>query len=416
MALENDIRPLVLHVIHHLAMGGLENGVVNLINRMSPHGYRHAIACVENFSDFRDRLTRSDVEVYALRRSEVGVHRLRCALYRLCRQLRPSIVHTRNMSGLDALLPARIAGVRCCVHGEHGWDVGDLSGQRFKPVLLRRLHSPLVDHYITVSKDLERYLIKRVGVRAARITQIYNGVDTALFAPGKCKPADVLPASFVGEDKVVIGTVGRIQPVKDQASLVRAFAALIRSDADAAMRARLAIVGDGPLLGALRELVCALGIDAHVWLPGACTNVPDMLRSFDVFVLPSLSEGISNTILESMASGLPVIATATGGNVELVEEGVSGCFMRPGDVAGLTMLLAQYVRDRDMRRKQGERARRIALERYGLDTMVSRYQSVYDEIIASKGSVVRSRRESDATRAGGNGSSTPGPAEREPER
>lgn len=386
MVQSSTAAPLVVHVIHHLFMGGMENGLVNLINGMPRERFRHAIACVQDFNEFRQRITRPDVEVFALHRSRIGVWGLRRELYRLFRRLRPAIVHSRNMSGLDALLPARLAGVPRCIHGEHGWDVNDLGGKQLKPVILRKLHSPLVDRYITVSKDLQRYLVQRVGIRDSRITQIYNGVDTERFAPAANKPMDVLPEAFRGEDKVVIGTVGRLQPVKDQATLLRAFAALIGSHADLGKRARLAIVGYGPLEAALKDLVESLGIGEHVWLPGALKNVPDVLRSFDVFVLPSLSEGISNTILESMAVGLPVIATAVGGNVELIDDAESGCFFQPGDVSGLTATLARYVNDSAMRRSQGRRARQIAVERYGLQSMIGRYQSVYEALTAPAGS------------------------------
>ena len=373
-----DTRPLVLHVIHQLAMGGMENNLVNLINRMPASGFRHAIACVEDFSDFRSRLVKPDVEVFALHRSRVGVQRLRLGLFRLCRRLRPKIVHSRNRSGLDALLPARLAGVRYRVHGEHGWDVGDLHGESGKLMLLRRLHAPLVSRYITVSKDLERYLIRRVGVAAGRVTQIYNGVDTERFAPAADKPAGLLPASLAGTDLVVIGTVGRIQAVKDQATLLRAFAALRSARPESRARLRLAIVGDGPLLGELRDLARSLGIAETTWMPGALGNVPDVLRLLDVFVLPSLSEGISNTILEAMASRLPVLATARGGNVELVEEGQNGRLFEPGDVPALTRLLAEYLDDPARRRAHADTARRHALERFSLDAMVASYQAVYE--------------------------------------
>ena len=143
--MSEDPRPLILHVIHHLYMGGMENGLVNLLNRMPDSRFRHAIACVEDYSDFRRRLRRMDVDVIALHRSRVGVWEIRRAIFNHCRRLRPAVVHTRNLSGLDALLPARLAGVPRCIHGEHGWDVNDLHGDHWKPVLLRRLHSPLIE-------------------------------------------------------------------------------------------------------------------------------------------------------------------------------------------------------------------------------------------------------------------------------
>ncbi len=375
-----DSRPLILHVIHSLATGGLENGLVNLINHIPAARFRHAIACIEDYSDFRDRLARTDTEVIALHRSRVGVWNVRRALYRLCRDLRPAIVHSRNMSGLDALLPARLAGVPHRVHGEHGWDVDNLGGDKLKPALLRRLHAPLVDRYITVSRDLQRYLIDRVGIAAAKITQIYNGVDTQRFCPRSSAVRETWPPGFATSESTVIGTVGRAQPVKDQASLLRAFAALVDDNPEWRRRLRLVVVGDGPLLGELQALARELDIAESTWLPGALRNVPEVLRDLDVFVLPSLSEGISNTILEAMASGLPVLATAAGGNVELIEAERCGRFFQPGEVDALTRLLREYIADPALRQRHGREARAIAAERFSLAVMVSRYQAEYEKL------------------------------------
>ena len=375
--------PLVLHVIHHLVVGGMENGLVNLINTMPPERFRHAIACVEDYSDFRQRLERPDVDVIAMHRSHIGTWALRRQFFHLCRRLRPAIVHSRGLSGLDALMPARLAGVRRCTHGEHGWDVNDLGGRAWKPALLRRLHAPLVDRYITVSKDLERYLVERIGIAPARITQIYNGVDTERFYPGAGRTNTLIARGAAHPDSIVIGTVGRIQAVKDQETLVRAFAALVRSTPGANERLRLAIVGDGPLLSNLRGLVDSLGIGSLAWLPGAAADVPEVIRAFDVFVLPSLAEGISNTILEAMATGLPVLATATGGNLELIEDGRTGRFFAPRDVESLTRLLADYVADPSARLEHARRARQVAVERYGLAGMVDNYQAVYEQLASN---------------------------------
>ena len=372
-------RPLILHVIHHLRTGGLENGLVNLINHLPESRFRHAVACVEDFSDFRLRVTRSDTPVIALHRSRIGVWRLRQGIFHLCRQLRPTIVHSRNQSGLDALLPARLAGVRHCIHGEHGWDVRDLNGERIKPVLLRRMHSPLIDRYITVSSDLRNYLVQRVRIASERVTQIINGVDTEHFCPSSFRSRQFLPERFAGPDAMVIGTVGRIQAVKDQETLLRAFAKLVRDGAQTGSRARLVIVGDGPLRENLIRLADSLGVSALTWFPGSVSNVAEMLRTFDLFVLPSLAEGISNTLLEAMASGLPLVATATGGNLELVAEGVNGQLFVPGDVDALTRLLSRYLAEPAMLSAQGSNARAMAVRRFSLPTMLAGYQAVYEE-------------------------------------
>ena len=376
-----DTRPLVLHVIHHLVTGGMENGLVNLINHLPASRLRHAVACIEDFSDFRDRLVRADTEICALHRSRIGTWRLRRALFQLCRRMRPALVHSRGMSGLDALLPARLSGVRHCIHSEHGWDVNDLFGTRLKPIVLRRLHSPLIDRYITVSQDFKRYLIDKVHVRPDRITTICNGVDTSKFCPAEPKPQDLAPRGFIGPESVVVGTVGRLQPVKDQATLIRACAQLAHSDATIKSKLRLVIVGDGPLRNALTRLVDDLDIGCITWFAGSSQDVSQVLRLFDVFVLPSLAEGISNTILEAMATGLPIVATRVGGNPELVQDGVNGRLMPSADAQLLVQALAEYLNHPTLRREHGAASRRLAVAQFSLKAMLETYQAEYETVL-----------------------------------
>jgi sugar transferase (PEP-CTERM/EpsH1 system associated) len=267
------------------------------------------------------------------------------------------------------------------VHGEHGWDVDDIGGTHFKPALLRRLHKPFVDRYITVSKDLAHYLAARIAIPPSRIAQIYNGVDSQRFQPAITKFRTWLPENFQSPRCVIIGTVGRAQAVKDQGTLITAFTALMRNRPDLRHWTRLVIVGDGPNLPALQAQVDALNIADITHVPGARDDIPSVLQSFDAFVLPSLNEGISNTILEAMACGLPVIATGVGGNVELVESEATGSFFQPGDAAALTALLERYASDRALRDAQGASAREIVLQRYSMQAMIEQYMSVYDSLL-----------------------------------
>jgi sugar transferase (PEP-CTERM/EpsH1 system associated) len=379
-----DTRPLILHVIHHLVTGGMENGLVTLINKMPSASYRHAIVCIEDYSDFRNRLTRPDTEVMAMRRSQIGTWRLRYQLFRIFRRLKPAIVHSRNKSGLDALLPARLAGVPHCVHGEHGWDVHDLDGRSRKEQVLRKLHAPLVERYVTVSRSLRDYLVERVGIRPERITTICNGVDTDKFQPADPKPVGLLPAALTEPGLVVIGTVGRLQPVKDQQTLLRAFAELVGHGGEAAAKARLLMVGNGPLREALEQQAQALGIAHLTTFAGDRTDVAQLLQCMDVFVLPSLAEGISNTILEAMATGLPVLATRVGGNVELVRDGDNGALFEAGDVATLKRLLAGHLADPASRRRQGNRSRQLAVESFSLKAMVDGYRGAYERLMLGR--------------------------------
>lgn len=372
-------RIFIVHVIHHLVIGGMENGLVNLINQLPKERFKHAVVCIEDFSDFRDRIRCPEVEVYALHRSKIGPMRLRWQLFNLLWKLRPDIVHSRNLSGLDALLPARLAGIST-LHSEHGFDVDNLNGTATKPSLLRRLHAPLVKHYVTVSEHLRLLLIDELGIASARVTRIYNGVDTARFTLSPRHRHELLPADLRGNELFVLGTVGRVQPIKDHATLFRATAELLGRHPEWRQRLRLALVGDGPLLVDLKNLAHHLGIAGLVWFAGARTDVPDLLQAMDLFVLPSLNEGISNTLLEAMATGLPVLATAVGGNIELVEAGVVGDTFTPGDVHALAAKMENYVADPVRSAAHGAAARRRVLRQFSLQDMLTAYQEVYQKL------------------------------------
>lgn len=375
--MSEDARPLVVHVLHHLVMGGMENGLVNLVNRLPESQFRHAIVCVEDHSEFAERIERDDVEVIDMHRSRIGARALRRDLRALFTRLRPAIVHSRAQSGLDALLPAALARVPARIHSEHGRDVDDLYGTRFKPRLLRFLHAPLVSHYIAVSEELRQYLIKRVHVRASKVTRVCNGVDVARFSPAEARPAGPMPRDLAPAGTVVFGTVGRAQAVKDQQTLLHAFARASERSAAFAARARLCVVGDGPKLEDLRALAASLGIEARSWLPGAERDVPNVLRGMDVFVLPSLAEGISNTLLEAMASGLPLLATAVGGNAELVADGATGTLYSPADADLLAGHLEAYFEDEERRARESRAARTAAVERFSIDAMLGAYADIY---------------------------------------
>src|SRR5688572_26637776 len=236
--------PLIAHVIYRFDVGGLENGLVNLINNMPAQRYRHAIISLTEYSDFRQRLRRSDVPVFKLDKPAGNSPLTHLKLWRLFKQLAPDIVHTRNLAALEGLLPAALAGVPARVHGEHGRDVNDLDGGNRKLQLWRRLLKPCVSHYITVSRDLDRYLQQKIAVAPARVTQIYNGVDSVKFHPA-ARRERVLPPAFGRPEHFVIGTVGRMQEVKNQLLLAEAFVLLMRRSPEARRRLRLVMIGDG---------------------------------------------------------------------------------------------------------------------------------------------------------------------------
>ena len=370
-----DQRPLIAHVIYQLSVGGLENGIVNLINRLEPGLYRHAVVCLSDYSAFRNRIKRDDVEIVALHKQPGKDPAMYYRLLETLRRMRPSIVHTRNLPTLEAQVVAAVAGVRTRIHGEHGRDVFDLDGSSRKYNLLRKAIRPLVTHYVAVSEDLRDWLVRVVGVDPGRVTRICNGVDAEKFHP-RVTRSMLGPLGFADPDSFIVGTVGRMAAVKDQTTLARAFVSCVSRNPTAARRMRLVLVGEGPLRAECAELVSAAGLTDRVWMPGERDDVAEVLRMLDVFVLPSIAEGISNTILEAMATGLPVVATRVGGNPELVDER-TGMLVPSSDPDAMAEALTSYCDDSQKTACHGKAARRRVEDEFSLTRMVSEYARVY---------------------------------------
>lgn len=378
--------PLIAHVIYRLDVGGLENGLVNLINRLPEDRYQHVIICLTGCSaNFQARIERN-VPVYALNKRQGNDLGLFVRLWRLLRRLSPDLVHTRNLATLEAQLPAFLAGVTLRVHGEHGHDVHDLDNTRRRYRWLRLVYRPLIDCYIPLSKALEGYLIRDIGVKRRKISTICNGVDIERFHPAVTPDSRrVLPVGFIGGESppMVIGTVGRLEAVKDQMTLARAFVGVLRQlpEGIERRRLRLVIVGDGSLRSAIQSYLTEAGVEALVWMPGNRDDVAACLQALDVFVLPSLGEGISNTILEAMATGLPIVATDVGGNAELVAEGKNGFLTPRGVPRVMADRLLRYIQNPDLLQMHGRHSRMLAEQRFSIARMVERYTGVYDRLL-----------------------------------
>lgn len=366
----------IVHVVYSFRVGGLENGVVNLINRLPSDRFQHRIISLTRSDPaFAGRLQQS-VECIDLDKQPGHGLKLFAQMRTLLRALRPDVVHTRNLAALEMALPAWAAGVPVRIHGEHGRDVEDPVGDVKKYQWMRRAYRPFVTHYVALSRDLENYLVSRVGVPQRRVTRICNGVDHRRFMSSSTRalPAD---APFGNDGHCIVGTVGRMQAVKNHLGLVRAFARLRSGGDEAAQRLRLVIVGDGPVRPQVEALVDELGLREVVWLAGERSDVPALMQGMDVFVLPSLAEGISNTVLEAMASGLPVIASDVGGNPELVDAGVTGFLVPPADTEAWADAMRRLATG-DAASRMGQAARLRVEQEFSLDRMVRQYQALYE--------------------------------------
>lgn len=371
-------KPRVCHIVHYLwgfHTGGLENGVVNLINHLPAERFRHTIVTQCGFDPvFLRRIQTQNCQIVDLQKQpghDLGLH---WRLFKLLRQLRPDVFHSRNLSAMEGQFAAWLARVPLRVHGEHGWDLNDLGGINQRYQQLRRALAPFVHRFIALSVEAEQYLQQTIGINPTAVERICNGVDLSRFTDAV--PAQDLPAYPAHAETLVYGTVGRLAGVKNQQLLLRAFALLCQQYPASPLQ--LLLVGDGAERDNLAQLAAELSIQSQVCFAGNRADVPALMALMDVFVLPSLAEGISNTILEAMAAGLPVIASRVGGNPELqpAEFALSHLFAS-GDVQALASCMAQYIKQPDLLSQHSELVKKHCQNQFSLATMVNRYQAVY---------------------------------------
>ncbi|MET0963811.1 MAG: TIGR03088 family PEP-CTERM/XrtA system glycosyltransferase [Noviherbaspirillum sp.] len=366
--------PLVVHLIYRFDFGGLETLVAECINRMPARQYRHAVVCLTGYTEFARKISRPDVEIIALDKPPGLALATHFKLWKLLRRLKPAVLHSYNLAAVEYACTAALAGVPVRVHAEHGRDAGDPHGLNRKHNLLRRGVTPFIDRYIPVSEDLQCWLRQVVGVPDAKTLMIANGVDTERFAP-RVRAA---------RDEFVIGTVGRIQDVKNHSGLIDAFVLLRQMLPAQRDRLRLSIVGDGPLMGMITEKVRAAGLQDVVWLPGSRTDIADLMAGFNVFALPSIAEGTPVTILEAMACGLPVVASRVGGIPEVVDHQATGLLVQPSDPVALAEALAVYAQDAQLAARHGAAGRMRVERSNSIAAMVAGYAGLYDTLRASK--------------------------------
>jgi len=371
----------IVHIVFRLDYGGLENGVVNIVNGLSDSHDKHIVIALTEATDFRRRLNK-DVQLVSLHKKPGKDFLAYFRLYKLLRKLRPNIVHTRNIGTLDCAFVAFLARIPIRIHGEHGWDVFDPNGTNAKYRWLRRILSCFVRRFVTVSADLREWLVFTVGISAKKVTHIYNGVDTRRFRPRRSQATTGLPTWLDDGEMIVVGTVTRFSAIKDPMNLVEAFISLCGAQNAVTPFVRLVMLGDGTLHNQAVERLREAGLGDKAWLPGSRDDVAEILARIDVFVLASFREGISNTILEAMATGLPVVATDTGGNRELVESGITGALVPTEDPIALATALATYVDDKSLREAHGRASRERAIGSFSISAMVENYGNLYKEELA----------------------------------
>lgn len=359
----------VMHLITELDSGGAQSALLRLLEAQDRNRFTPVVLCLYN----GDRLVARQIRSLGVEVIDLGMKRkwrldAFWRLWRHLRRARPTILHTWMFhANIPGRLLGRLAGVPTIISSER--TMGQEGGGRR---LLNRLTGRLADRIICVSKNVADFAEKRIGLPADRLVVIPNGIDTDIFHPAPAQPTKAT-------DQLTIGYVGRLQKVKGVHFLIDAFARLVSEYP----HLQLHLVGDGSERAALAQQAQALGVSDNIHFLGIRADMPALYPTFDLFVLPSLWEGMPNVALEAMACGVPVIATNTGGTPEVVQTGKSGLLVQPGNVTALYEAMALLLADTEQRRRLAQAGRSFVEQTFSINQTVASTVTLYDQAIGN---------------------------------
>lgn len=376
--------PTGLHTICHVAMGdlwaGAEVQLVTLMRYLICHEECTVIVVLFNEGRLASELRTMGVSVRVISESRYGLIGLVIRLAGVFRQVHPQIVHTHKYKdNIVAILAARLTGGAPIVRMVHGLPepfVG-LKGVKMScyVTLDRALSRVWARRLVAVSSSIATFLRDKFVVD--RIICIHNGVDLERLRIIEEKGREIKSFLKIEANETVVGTVGRLSSVKAQDRLLRAAQQLIL----AGYKVRVLLVGEGPMEQSLKALTKHLALDRVVVFTGHQEQVIDYLSAMDVFVLPSLSEGIPMALLEALALERPVVATRVGGIPEVIEDGVNGLLVDPGDTSLLARSIRELIEDRSRAIGLGKAGRVRIEEEFSANLMADRMMDMYRSVL-----------------------------------
>ena len=362
-----------MHVIRTLATGGTENIVRRLLSGLDPQLFEQKVCTLVSSPDCPAGTICLNC---GLNKFEFLVPRLAGLLTRE----KPDIVHSRNWGTIEAIAAARLCATPAVVHSEHGRDLQTLGRQPLRRRMARRLLYGMADRVFCVSQELRNHYCQELNWGANVFEVIPNGVDVDYFCPTSDYRKEVRARLLAHDKTLVLGSVGRLDPVKDHVTLLRAAEMALAKGVDV----RLVIVGDGALRPTLENRLAQIPqLAARTFLTGDVRNVAYWLNGFDIFVQCSLSEGMSNTLLEAMSVGVSPIVTEVGGNTEIVERDRSGLLVPPQDPERICSYLLQLNADESRRKQLGRNARQRVVSSFNLGRMLKQYTTMYCDLLES---------------------------------
>lgn len=367
----------ILHVISALPVGGVENQLCLVLKR---YDRARVFPCVCSLSDKGEvglEIETAGLEVVCLNKLGHGFDwSIVKDLMRVIRQRDIQVVRTHQYhANLYGRLAAWLCRVPCIVPSLHNVYTRD---RKIHRRVLNNLLGRISDRVIAVSEAVKDDIMAYDGLSANKITVLHNGVEEGRFSG--VEGTEARSVLRIPADAIVVGTVGSLKYQKGQKYLVEAISLVLKQFPGTV----LLIVGDGPAGGELRELVKQRGIEDSVIFTGSRRDVPAMLASMDIFVFPSLWEGMPNALVEAMASGKPIIATDIKPNREVLGPEHAGIFVPCEDSMAIASEIAGLLRDRQAALMLGSAAQVRAISRFSIAGTVRAYTDLFEEILESK--------------------------------
>ncbi len=363
----------IAFLVHTYGFGGLENMVTNLVNHLDPNRFKSTIISFAPLKPLNNRVDLNCVRVLSLNKKGGNNPVLIFKIWRMLKKIGVDIVQTHNWgTALEGILGAKLAGISGIVHAERG-TIEDKERNKG----LQRFLWGFADQVLSVSEAHRKKVASIIGFPHEQIKGIVNGVDTERFFPNPGIKGEIRKKLGLKKSSLCIGTVGSLRPVKNQSLLIKACSAILPHFD----QVEVLLVGEGPLESQLKQEVQILGLSENIHFAGGQSNIPEILNALDIFVLPSLSEGMPNVVLEAMACGIPTIATAVGGAPEVIEGGKNGILIASEDERQLTRILKELILNHEKRQTLGIEGRRRVLTNFSLNNMVSEYQMLYESLL-----------------------------------
>ena len=363
----------VMHIVLSMHFGGLEGIVNKIVKKIDREKFLSYVCCLDDGGELLDDLPEHYAKKYVFARKPGKLDfALLVKLIGVIRREGIDIIHSHSGCTFYSAIAGRLGRVRGIIHTDHGRLTPDKKGL----ILEDRIFSRFMDRFVGVTEDLTAYLKNRVGVPSQKLATITNGVDTEIFKPLSRDKIDSIKTNLgIKSDSRVIGVVCRLENVKNIPFLLRTIANMLR-ERDYV----LLLVGEGMARGEIEKTILELELRNSVILLGQRSDIPLLMSLFDVFVLPSISEGTSMTILEAMACGVPVVASNVGGNPKLIQDGVTGFLfdLKRPDI--LKQSIHKILTDTSIATSFGRAGRKRVETMFSFEKMLNSYTQIYLEL------------------------------------